>query len=560
MSFIIIIRLSSAIWNTISDCDEVYNYWEPAHYLVYNKGFQTWEYSPFYAIRSYFYIILHTLPIRLVNTLVTENKIIQFYVVRIVLALACSSCEIYFYKGVSKQFGINTNRITQWFSLFSAGMFVATPAFLPSSFSMYLTFLSMGAWFNGNIKVAILATAASAIIGWPFVGVLGLPIALDIIIRQKKLLVFIGWSLISLIVFLVPMVIIDSQYYGKLVIAPLNIVLYNVFSPHGPDLYGVEPVSYYVINGFLNFNVVFLAALVSLPVVVSIHFIIYYFMIQLISVSEIPVPLALSPMYLWLLIFFSTPHKEERFLFPIYPFFALAGALCVDQIQVRLFLSIRYSSLRLYCSIFSKGSGMKYSEYSNWIPLSIGCVFTLLSAFRILALYQGYHGSMDIYMQLNRISKDNKIHTMSFNKVVNICVGKEWYRFPSSFFLPDKNWHLRFLKSDFGGQLPKEYDSSINGTKIIPTDMNDMNLEEESRYFDVKKCHYIIDLDLSSVSPDHQYTGSYHWKTLLSIPFLDSTRSHRFFRAFYIPNLSRKYCTYVDYNLLQFTKLSKLSH
>ena len=32
--------------------------------------------------------------------------------------------------------------------------------------------------------------------------------------------------------------VIDSYYYGKLVVAPLNIVLYNVFTPHGPDLYG----------------------------------------------------------------------------------------------------------------------------------------------------------------------------------------------------------------------------------------------------------------------------------------------------------------------------------
>jgi alpha-1,2-mannosyltransferase len=36
----------------------------------------------------------------------------------------------------------------------------------------------------------------------------------------------------------VPVVVIDSYYYGKLVIAPLNIVLYNVFTAHGPDLYG----------------------------------------------------------------------------------------------------------------------------------------------------------------------------------------------------------------------------------------------------------------------------------------------------------------------------------
>lgn len=36
----------------------------------------------------------------------------------------------------------------------------------------------------------------------------------------------------------VPLVAVDSFFYGKLVIAPLNILLYNVFTPHGPDLYG----------------------------------------------------------------------------------------------------------------------------------------------------------------------------------------------------------------------------------------------------------------------------------------------------------------------------------
>jgi len=38
--------------------------------------------------------------------------------------------------------------------------------------------------------------------------------------------------------FQVPLVVVDSYYYGKLVVAPLNIVLYNVFTSHGPDLYG----------------------------------------------------------------------------------------------------------------------------------------------------------------------------------------------------------------------------------------------------------------------------------------------------------------------------------
>ena len=68
---------------------------------------------------------------------------------------------------------------------------------------------------------------------------------------------FIIWSIISLFltavstfssspssgeyvaaILQVPLVIVDSIYYGKLVCAPLNIIMYNVFGKGGPNLYG----------------------------------------------------------------------------------------------------------------------------------------------------------------------------------------------------------------------------------------------------------------------------------------------------------------------------------
>lgn len=39
-----LLRYMSASSNIIHDCDEVFNYWEPLHYLLYKSGFQTWEY------------------------------------------------------------------------------------------------------------------------------------------------------------------------------------------------------------------------------------------------------------------------------------------------------------------------------------------------------------------------------------------------------------------------------------------------------------------------------------------------------------------------------------
>ena len=64
-------------------------------------------------------------------------------------------------------------------------------------------------------------------------------------------------------------VAVDHHYYQMLVVPVWNIVKYNALGGGGgagADLYGVEPVSFYLKNLFLNFNVVFLLALASLVV------------------------------------------------------------------------------------------------------------------------------------------------------------------------------------------------------------------------------------------------------------------------------------------------------
>lgn len=56
----------------------VYNYWEPLHFLLHGDGFRTWEYSSKYAIRSWAYLLLHTLPARLVTHLNPSDKVCSF--------------------------------------------------------------------------------------------------------------------------------------------------------------------------------------------------------------------------------------------------------------------------------------------------------------------------------------------------------------------------------------------------------------------------------------------------------------------------------------------------
>ncbi|CAL1543598.1 unnamed protein product [Lymnaea stagnalis] len=541
-------RLCAALWSVVSDCDETYNYWEPAHFLNYGRGFQTWEYSPEYAIRSYAYILLHVLPMKLCSTFLGDNTIFVFYMTRCMLGVVCAISEMLFYRGVCKVFGPNVGRLTLILLLFSAGMFASASAFLPSSFSMYMTMIAYGSWFVGDIHVSILAIACSTILGWPFAAALGIPIAFDALVLKKEYVHFLRWGLISLLVFLVPTVLIDMHFYGKLVVAPLNIVLYNVISGHGPELYGIEPLSYYIINGFLNFNFAYFLALGSLPFLV-----ITSWFQRPNSLAMSTIYLSLAPMYIWILIFFTRPHKEERFLFPIYPFFAMAAALVLDSVQVILFVG-----LILFPSQFGASKVGHYTDRTNWVTAGFSLLFAAVSFSRIIAIYQGYHAPLDIYVELHRVAFDPKIHTLAPDKPVTVCVGKEWYRYPSSFFLPNKNWHLQFLQSEFKGILPKAYESGPDATRVIPSNMNDVNREEPSRYIDVSRCHYLIDRDSEDwTSLEPRYTTHADWTVVKQAPFIDANRSHRVFRAFYIPFFSTHHCTYTSYSLLKTTRSKK---
>ena len=54
------VRVLGALVSGVADCDEVYNYWEAVHLLVggggFRRPFQTWEYAPHFALRSWAFV------------------------------------------------------------------------------------------------------------------------------------------------------------------------------------------------------------------------------------------------------------------------------------------------------------------------------------------------------------------------------------------------------------------------------------------------------------------------------------------------------------------------
>ena len=170
----------AAAFSPIQDCDEVFNYWEPTHYLNHGYGLQTWEYSPAYAIRSWAYTGLHAVVIQVAQFLpFLHNKVAQFYFLRTVLGLVCALCETKLFSTVSRTLNPRVAMFFIMVILFSPGMYHASIAYLPSSFAMYTSMLGFSAFmdWSGGMRTAqgIFWFAVGALIGWPFAGALVLP-------------------------------------------------------------------------------------------------------------------------------------------------------------------------------------------------------------------------------------------------------------------------------------------------------------------------------------------------------------------------------------------------
>ncbi|XP_044750721.1 alpha-1,2-mannosyltransferase ALG9 [Coccinella septempunctata] len=532
-------RFCAAIWSHITDCDETFNYWEPMHFLIFGKGLQTWEYSPQFALRSYTYILFHAVPALIYHKLFQPNPLLIFYFTRCLLGLLAAFFEVYFYKAVCREFGIHIGRLCLAFLLFSPGMFISSTAFLPSSFAMYMFMGACSAWWGRNYNLAVFFTALGSLLGWPFAALLGVPIAYDMLVRQKLYKDFVMWSSISATVILLPMTIIDSMYYGKLVIAPLNIVKYNVLGGAGPELYGTEPFTFYIINGFLNFNFVWILALLS-PFAISA----YYLFVPTKQPTTFILPywISLSPILLWMVVFMFQPHKEERFLFPIYPMICLCGAITLDVIQKLAF--------RVWTIFNTMPPGTHYLDKTMFIMYFTIIVTSLLGISRICALYRYYHAPMDLLMEVNKYPLDFKVPEKTN---INVCIGKDWHRFPNSFFLPNTQWDIRFIKSEFDGMLPAPYATTENATSIVHDHFNDKNLENPNVYININKCHFLLDLDLGKETVLEPNYGSMtnRWKIITSYSFLNSEKSNKFFRAFFIPYLSSNYIEFGNFSLLR---------
>lgn len=624
IAIFIFVRIVSSFLVPIPDCDETFNYWEPTHLLLYKKGLQTWEYSPIYALRSYFYIWIHAaigiiiqflfnilrytihyLPNNIVSLLgqviiyssqesmkISKNefikiifnesteKIIVFFGIRASLALFSSLCEVWFLNGVSSRLGRRVSYLTGFFLLVSSGMFLGAQNYLPSSFSMYMLLIAFGSWFyrdqtpaQTSIKwiICVCAAGTSVIVGWPFSVICVLPLAFDTIYQIGIIFALrIAFVISSFLIFCT--ISIDQIYYEKLMFTPWNLVNYN--KGHGSEKYGVEDWTFYFKNLFLNFNGIFLLSLLT-PILITIMKYckskydkksVTIFKYILLGVKGRKIIIYLLPYYIWVAFFSSLYHKEERFMTLIYPMICLSAAIGLEIIIGLLFTSYfdaNSSNEQSFSTTnttnktnttntinTSKGSSNKISNLrttfiGKFIIFFILLIYSILCFSRIIAMIQYYSAPITAYSFLSQQIERNFTQK---NQNVNVCVGKEWYRFPSSFFLPGPETKLRFLRSGFKGQLPKYYPNWPFSTSAIPTNMNDENREEMDRYINENQCHFLVDFQDGGEELDYS-KDTKNWRLIYASDFLIGSKTSILDRAFWFPYRSSKR-VYGKYHIL----------
>ncbi|EST07380.1 GPI mannosyltransferase [Kalmanozyma brasiliensis GHG001] len=568
--FLIIIRVSSAMYSVIKDCDETFGYWEPLHLLVFPPGkhhasvpFQTWEYSPQFAIRSWAFIAQY-LPLTKPLAYFGVGKRQIFFAVRLLLAFISSFVDARFYKAVADVFSARVGRYCLMALATSAGVYEASIAFLPSTFVMHATTLAFSACLyparlpssdpsvlsnpsqrpfrSERLLLATLSFAAGAIIGWPFAIILALPYVLEQLFLRADDIVANGkasnwtvsrWSTAIGAAVLaaglaIPAFLIDSLAYGKLSFAPLNTVLYNLFSGRrgaGPELYGTEPFTYYFSNLLLNFNVFFPLALLSLPLLlISARFDPRRFQRPVLESKKghaaVEQPsslfslalLRIAPFYLWFLVLSIQAHKEERFMYPAYTL------LCLNA-GVSLYLLRTLAEVAFVKVTKSPYRASKSSLFTT-MTSSILAAGLLLGVLRCVGQLNNYHSPFDVLFhfegyELPRVvaelfpetlnaavqqriarglspvaTKEEKDYNdrgygeenkgvsvdltidlsplATLDTPVRLCYGKEWHRFPTHFLVP-AGVEVEWIKSEFDGILPKHFDV-IGSSAVQPAD------------------------------------------------------------------------------------------
>lgn len=560
---------------TTFDCDEAFNFWEPLHYLTHGHGLQTWEHGGEFALRSYAYLAMHY-PVAMVGRALfgADDGRSTFALVRAALGAASAYCEADLVDAVSGRSAI-TGAILMVIFATNTGMAIASTAFLPSSFAMMCVAVATAAALRREHRRACKACVMAVVFGWPFSGIATIPFGLYAIYgvgfsatMRTVLATMVAASAVS--------VAFDSYMYSpkgqlKFVSSVFNLLDYNIMNDKS-DLYGTEARSFYMKNLALNFQLTGVFALMA-PFSIAVAVAMKAWHEQQVFKNKIlrgnknddaasvlkninayrnnwrAMIFVCSPFPLVAAFFTGIPHKEERFLYMIYPSICLSAAIGLGSVAEGALLVSRRAKSRALEKV-TIGSVCAALLVSSLLSLSrTAALLTYYSApakiYNALPTPKGFEdgNAWPDYLAREYMNGED-------DHEINVCVGDEWYRFPSSYHFPSKHYRLRFIETNFDGALPMPFNRDKGGTAHTPVGLNDDNVAHPDQYVDPSECRFLVEADFGTGNlHSHIHFHDIEWRDVASERFIDPLRTPLLSRVFRLPGRLARDVAHVDYVL-----------
>lgn len=331
LSCLIIWRLISVfVVQTAHVPDEYWQSLEVAHRLAFGYGYLTWEWVM--KIRSYIYPVLLSIMYHILALISLDYIIILTILPRIFQAIISAYGEYKFYKWTKNKWTLYSLCINWYWYYCATRTLINT---VETAFTMIA--LSIFPWRDSNIKsVRYLWIVGFLCMIRPTAAIIWLPLSLYHLCTssQNKLILICQYSVICAICCF-SSILLDSYYYGMLVISPWEFFRVNVLYKIG-DLYGTQHLLWYIICG--------------LPVLLGCYYII--FLLCIFQIMKHPSIFHRQAVMLivigWTLGVYSLlPHKEFRFILPLLPMCLYICTSCTFSLNVKFIKTARKSFVGL---------------------------------------------------------------------------------------------------------------------------------------------------------------------------------------------------------------------
>lgn len=378
--------------------DEFYQALEPAHFLVYGYGYITWEWAK--GLRSFLHPLLYTAAYGGLRAVFPNHEELTVEIApKLVGAAVATFGELYTYKFALHYTGsFRVAGLTLVLSLLSPwNWFFITRAF-SNNLEMSLTAVALALWpwhrgVLSNNHVTLLKSSVFGFLScairpsnavlWVYLGVCYLvqnigSFAELVDVISSLLLVFIAVS--------AAVALPDSMLYGNLMYPPYQFLKFNVFQ-NLLVFYGRAPWHFYVDQG--------------LPLLLMA-----YFPLWIASLWRCRRSVLVHLCVVVIVAFSAIPHKEFRFLVPLYPVFMVLTAQQVNHM---------------------------WRRWSHWNVVVVAVVAVHVAvAFFFSRVHE--RGEIDV---MNYLKNDASVDSIG---MLTPCHSTPWHLFLHRKELVDKSW------------------------------------------------------------------------------------------------------------------------